>query len=381
MAKAILRTAKLKGNQVKASDEHTERARETLNADPQKLKDNIYLIGEPELNLRDLVNKEIEKSTWTTKNGEKRTGKPRPDSVECVEYLMTASPDFFGDNELDKMSKALEFADRAGEYMKKNEERGMKFVKAVIHLDEMTPHIVAYAVPIDPNGKLNAKHHFGGNKWRMAEHQDEFAEIMQPLGLERGVRGSTAKHQTIQSMYGKINRLEEIEQEKRIAEQYAKDMQVVMDSLTKALNQQIESRADITLREAAYAFVPAERLMETSQGLAVLKINEPEKILAIITTDNKAFASSDDKISGGSSVQFLMHLSGATLEKVLSAVESKFDDETCEKSARAYGDELAKRKVETEYRDFTDAKREVAEKAKLDSVMVEEERIIKVLGM
>jgi hypothetical protein len=99
MAMAILRTAKLKGNQVSASDEHTERQRETKNADSEKLKDNIYLIGKPGMNLREAVDAEIAKSGWTTKAGQKRTGKPRPDSVECVEFLMTASPEFFGDTE------------------------------------------------------------------------------------------------------------------------------------------------------------------------------------------------------------------------------------------------------------------------------------------
>lgn len=359
MAIAILRIDKLKGNQVRASDEHTERQRETKNADLQKLKDNIYLIGESGLNLREAVDDEIAKSSWTTKTGQKQSGKPRPDSVECIEFLMTASPEFFGDTESEKLNKALEFAEKAGEYMKKNEERGLKFVKAVIHMDEKTPHIVAYAIPLDPNGKLNAKHHYGGNKWRMAEHQDEFAEVMEPLGLERGIRGSQADHQTIQKYYGKINRLAQIEEERRMFEQQAEDMKRMMDGLTKALNQQMNNRSDITLRDAASAFLPAKQLAETSQGLAVLKINEPNKILAIVTPDNKAFAPTGEKLSNGSSVQFLMATSGAPLDKVLSAIENKFDGETREKSARAYGDELAMRKNDAKEHDFRDAEREV----------------------
>lgn len=359
MEKAILRIEKLKGNQIMASDKHTERQIETKNADPQKLKDNIYLIGEAGLNLRESVDKEISGSTWTTKNGEKKIGKPRPDSVECIEFLMTASPEFFGTNETEKSNKALKFAEHAREYMEKNEERGLKFVKAVIHMDEKTPHIVAYAVPFDPNGKLNAKYHYGGNKWEMSKHQDEFAEVMKPLGLERGVRGSQAEHQTIQKYYGKVNRLAEIEEERRIYEQQVEEMKNMMANLTKALNQQIESRADIPLQEAAKNFISPNQLAETSQGLAVLKLNEPNKILAIVTPDNKAFEPTGEKISDGSSVQFLMSVSGLPLDKILPAIENKFDAETKQKSARAYGDELAMRKNDEKEHDFRAAEREV----------------------
>ena len=70
---------------------------------------------------------------------------------------------------------------------------GGKVAKAMLHMDERTPHVQAHKVPIDPQGKLNAKHYFGG-RGKMVAVQDLYHEYMEPLGLERGQRGSRATH-------------------------------------------------------------------------------------------------------------------------------------------------------------------------------------------
>ena len=59
-----------------------------------------------------------------------------------------------------------------------------------VHLDERSPHLHAVVVPLH-EGRLNARHFFGGAK-KLEALQDEFASLMQPLGLVRGVRGSDA---------------------------------------------------------------------------------------------------------------------------------------------------------------------------------------------
>jgi hypothetical protein len=345
MAFAILRTEKLKGASVSASDKHTERERKTPNADEKKLKNNIRLIGEPGEKLRDLVNKEIEAAG----------GKPRKDSVECVEFLMTASREYF-----DKPMKTVEFAKKATDYMEMLEKRGLKFVKALMHVDEMTPHVVAYAVPFDPTGKLNAKYHFGGNKWRMAEYQDEFAEFMQPLGLERGIRGSTAEHQKIQRHYGKIELYDQAVTDMEIAKQNEEQMRLRLEENNRLFSEQLKNRIDISLRDVAAAFTKPERLLETSRGLAVLRIDNPGKIQVIITSDNKAFLPAGDKVSDGSSVMLLQTISGKPTETVLSEIGNKFDDDAKQRAARAYGEELAMtRRGEIRKLDFSQAEKEV----------------------
>lgn len=369
MSYAILRTQKLKGAAVSASDSHTERERETRNADEKKLKDNIRLIGEPGKKLRDLVNKEIKAAG----------GKPRKDSVECVEFLMTASKEHF-----DKPTKTTEFAKKTMEYMETLEGRGLKFVKAVMHVDETTPHVVAYAVPIDPTGKLNAKFHFGGNKWRMAEYQDEFAEVMEPLGLERGIRGSTAEHEKIQKHYGKIDAYDRIVEELEISRRNEEQIRLALENTSRLLDRQLKNRDDIALREIAAAFTKPERLLETSQGLAILKIDNPGEIQAIITPDNKAYLPDGNKISDSSSVMFLQNLSGKPTEAVLAAIGSKYDDESKQRAARAYGEELAtaRGKDETKKLDFSKAEEEVtvAKEQKEEAAEQEIEREVLIMS-
>jgi hypothetical protein len=58
-------------------------------------------------------------------------------------------------------------------------------------------------VPIDEAGKLNAKQFLGG-KAKLTAMQTDFAGAMRGHGLERGLEGSKAKHQSIQDYYGKI---------------------------------------------------------------------------------------------------------------------------------------------------------------------------------
>lgn len=319
MAYAILRIQKLKGAAVGGSDQHTERERETLNADAEKLKDNIRLIGEPDDNLRDLVDRKIKAAG----------GKPRKDSVECVEFLMTASKEYFC-----SPTKTTDFAEKSLEYISKLEERGFKFVKAVMHNDEMTPHIAAYAVPPDPDGKLNAKYHLGGNRWRLSEYQDEFAEVMEPLGLERGIKGGTASHEKISRYYGKIE-LYDRAQTELAAQQSEELMRQALQATSDLLQKQMDNRADLSLLEATKAFVPEKQLQQTSQGLAILQANDGARIRAVITPDNKAFDVAGNKISDGSSIALLQNLSGANTEKVLNVIENKYDEDTKKRAARA----------------------------------------------
>ena len=75
---------------------------------------------------------------------------------------------------------------------------------AVLHLDEQTPHIAAYVVPLkaDAKGRGNGwtlsdnALGLGGNKAALAQLQDEYAEAMRGFQLRRGLRGSKATHET-----------------------------------------------------------------------------------------------------------------------------------------------------------------------------------------
>src|ERR1044071_3992969 len=132
-------------------------------------------------------------------------GDPRRDWVEAVEVLLTASPEWWGDDkdEIDR-EKVDRFCGAAREFLTDRKNGGI-CVKAVLHMDEHTPHIHGHMVPIDPEGKLSCKHYFG-TRWQLARWQDRFAELVKPLGLERGVEGSRARHTDIKDFYKAIER-------------------------------------------------------------------------------------------------------------------------------------------------------------------------------
>ena len=187
MAFAILRTSKLKtmGN-IGGSLAHNYRTIETPNADHLKTPDNFHSLSNPE----------AVKNAISERLPEKR----RSDAVICIEYMITASPEWDGWND-----------ERQNEYFKKAQEwleqlHGKQNVVATsIHRDETTPHLVAYVVPLDlDTGRLNAKKFLGG-KAKLAQMQSDFANKMKNLGLERGIEGSKAKHTRIKEYYAKVN--------------------------------------------------------------------------------------------------------------------------------------------------------------------------------
>lgn len=196
MPHAIARIAKLKGGGIAASEQHTKRQRETPNANPEVR--NIRFIGQPDTlsspNLEILVRQRIGNQTI------------RSNAVECVEMVLTASPEYFRPDE----------PGRAGYYQKQqlenfqqavhqwlDEKYGERIVRAELHLDEATPHIHAYLVPLDEKGKLNCRALFGGRE-KLSSFQDSYARAMAPLGLERGIKGSRATHTEVKEYYAAV---------------------------------------------------------------------------------------------------------------------------------------------------------------------------------
>ncbi|MCA1605506.1 MAG: plasmid recombination protein, partial [Acidobacteria bacterium] len=191
MPYAIARVGKLKGPSVVSSGKHVDRERETPNADPDRRHENRTLVGDGR-SLREVVAEKIGA----------HGGKPRRDSVECVEMLFSASPEFFFDEEevIDE-EKVSKFSEKTVEFLR--EKYGDRCVKAILHMDEHTPHIHAFMVPIDGRGRLNCKSFFG-TRDKFRQFQTEYARKMEPIGLERGVEYSRARHTDVQRFYATI---------------------------------------------------------------------------------------------------------------------------------------------------------------------------------
>ena len=183
---AILRTAKLKtmGN-IGGSLAHSYRTIETPNADPNLTPKNYHSVATPE----------AVKQAIKDRLPEKR----RSDAVLCIEYLITASPEWEG------WGKSLEdeFFKRSAQWlMDKHGEENIAGMS--VHRDISTPQLVAYVVPIDQKGKLNCKDFLGG-RVKLNQMQTDFAKTVANLGLTRGKEGSKAKHTSIKEYYHDIN--------------------------------------------------------------------------------------------------------------------------------------------------------------------------------
>lgn len=217
---AVCRVAKLKSHSLGMASAHNLRTMLVPNADPEKTKFNTRWtrFGSDE-NLVSLVKSRL---------NEIGIDKPRKDAVLAVEVFMSASPEYFrpsdssqyGEYEqgkLDEWKKCTEkfLRDRYGENL----------VEMILHVDEGTPHIHAMVVPAVTKTKskrrtndeiqknipaktytsatLDAKSMF--NKFTLVNLQTDYAMAVKELGLERGIHGSKAVHQTIKAFYSVVN--------------------------------------------------------------------------------------------------------------------------------------------------------------------------------
>lgn len=183
-AYAIMRCKKLaKMGNVAASLKHAFRERETPNADASKTPDNEHMAAtstdEAMGKLRALL-------------PEKR----RKDAVLAVEYVMTASPEWWKSA---SQQQQAEFFDRSRKWLA-DKYGAENIIVASVHRDETSPHMTAFVVPKTKDGRLSAKE-FIGNKAQMQADQTTFAAAVRDLGLQRGIEGSKARHQTIRAFY------------------------------------------------------------------------------------------------------------------------------------------------------------------------------------
>ncbi|HKT67881.1 MAG TPA: MobV family relaxase [Terriglobales bacterium] len=229
MPYAILRTAKLKSlGEIAGSLSHTYRTRETPNADPSRATLNEHHGGADPAAVRAAIRARLPE-------------KYRKDAVLCIEYFVGASPEFFQDG-----GDADAYFSRSVRWLQ-DRHGADNLVAWSIHRDETSPHLVAYVVPLDSAGKLNAKHFLGG-KAKLSAMQTDFAvKVGAQVGLERGIEGSKATHTTIRQYYQALSRpdfkhgrvsaatLEPKVLEKRLLTRTVESPEQVAERLTRAV--------------------------------------------------------------------------------------------------------------------------------------------------
>lgn len=186
---AILRSAKIKtlGN-MGASLQHSFRERDTPNADPGRRDDNTVLEGG--------ADSRAVLAAWR----ERAPEKIRANAVHGLEYFVGGSPEA-----LRAMSRAEQDAYFQDALDWLRERHGAaNILSAIVHRDETTPHMTVMTIPLDAEGRLNARA-LVGNREKLSAMQTDFAErVGQRHGLERGVQGSRATHERVERVYAHI---------------------------------------------------------------------------------------------------------------------------------------------------------------------------------
>lgn len=176
----ILRTEKLSTfGSIAGSAGHTFREIPTPNADPTRTHLNKTLGAQTSADVRAAIAARL-------------PAKRRKDAVLCIEYLVTASPEWFRTAPTKRQDEYF----RAAVRWLKARHGAENIVCVNMQLDETSPHLVAYVVPLTKDGRLSAKDFLGGRQV-LTRMQTEFAQqVAAPVGLQRGIEGSRATHTT-----------------------------------------------------------------------------------------------------------------------------------------------------------------------------------------
>lgn len=193
---AIYRHSKHKtAGTVAASSRHMTREANTPNADPKRRSLNRIIIGgdDPAADVAALV-PSLES---VDEQGRKRR---RRNSVIAIEVLLTTSPEW---HDAATPEEREAWVRESTEWLAREYGRD-NIAHLRLHADERTPHLTGYIVPLDPmSGHLNARRWVGGPE-RCSQQQSDYAEAMKPFGLQRGVKGSKAKHERVKRHYAAI---------------------------------------------------------------------------------------------------------------------------------------------------------------------------------
>lgn len=226
---------------------HIERDSHPKNADESRTYLNKELIEFPEG-----VNNRTEAIQYRLKTAElkRKIGK---NQVQAIRIILSASPEDM--ERIRKEGKLDEWCKDSLDYLK--HEFGEKnIVSAVLHDDEQTPHIHATLVPIvtgerrklknqniepEPDKKRYKKKDINASRLcaddvmarnKLIEYQDNYADAMKKYELERGVRGSEARHIGTQEYYrdlyskneGLKESIEILESQKEVVSEKISDM-------------------------------------------------------------------------------------------------------------------------------------------------------------
>ena len=197
---AILRVGKIHTRrQLQAAVQHNDRsAAQGLEHTEHPHDDNAPIIGDPDV-----------LATWDAKMAAKGLdpAKQRKDGVVALEWVASASPEFFRTANIEQRTK---WATETVAFIQAQAGGADNVLAVYLHDDEETPHIHALTIPLvekdrkargrprkgraapqkaaGPSWGLSAADLIGGPKDRLSALQDAYAEAVADTGLQRGIR-------------------------------------------------------------------------------------------------------------------------------------------------------------------------------------------------
>ncbi|MGP2571270.1 MobV family relaxase [Ornithobacterium rhinotracheale] len=252
--------------------EHTYR-----HADPSRrhLNKNYKVYGDRhKMKLSDAINERI-------KEGYKNKAKIRKNAVKYVTHILTGSHE-----DMKKMEENGTLNDWVKEnYEFLSQEYGFQnIVRFTLHMDEKTPHLHAVTIPLTKDGRLSA-FEIIGNRKKMQERQDRYAERMEQFGLRRGVKSTGITHEGAKEYYTRMSLANEVAQEKT---EDSIPMETQIKAL-KALNRKLKI-------ENQKAYLP-KRMRERVAHVGKY-IKERDEILAEKKAIEQKISSYENEIKG-----------------------------------------------------------------------------------
>ena len=208
---------KAKGSADTGASDHIERKTTPKNADPTRTHLNRELVEFP-----DGVADRTEAISYRIRTAGIRR-KITPDQVRAIRIVLSGTHEDMV--RVQDERRLAEWCDDNLQWLHRTFGRE-NTVSAVLHMDEHTPHIHATVVPIVTGERRKArKKQADGrrtyrkkdnavrlcaddlmNRERLVAYHDSYAAAMAKYGLQRGVRGSEARHTTTAQYYRDLKR-------------------------------------------------------------------------------------------------------------------------------------------------------------------------------
>ncbi|WP_414622830.1 MobV family relaxase [Calothrix sp. CCY 0018] len=327
---AVCKIQKIKGwGMLKGNEAHTARERDTPNANPEIT--NIRIIGDSStVDLVTLVRDKI------------GSQKIRSNAVLAVEMLLSASASYFRPNvphEAGTYEKQRldNFVEASVDWLHSSWRE--RVVRAELHLDEITPHVHAYIVPLDEQGKLNCRALFGG-KIKLSELQDSFGRAIEHLDISRGIKGSKATYTTLKKYYAAVNQdsqlinLERFLPETRVhetSEVYRQRIIQILNPEFEIINYQLNQRSRLLkqFNELKQTAIQSEKLRQKLESeLRILKSTIERQELPLGLVAYELGKNLDNQwLSKTNAIDLVMRVNQCKFDDALIWLRDKFGEE------------------------------------------------------